>query len=176
MGQCFCKMCGAQIKYKSNQEIITCTYCDSEQTIARTDDARRRDLFNRANSLRLSYDFDKALITYEMILMDNPSDAEAHWGICLCRYGVEYVDDPKTKNKVLTCRRTVYNSIFDDIDYKETIKSSSDLARRLYQEEAEKINKIQKSILSISQKEEPYDIFICYKESDKNHTNLSQLQ
>ncbi len=30
------------------------------------------------------------------------------------------------------------------------------------------INDIQKGILAISQKEEPFDVFICYKETDSN--------
>lgn len=35
-----------------------------------------------------------------------------------------------------------------------------------YEGEAKVINEIQKGILEISQKEEPFDVFICYKESD----------
>jgi tetratricopeptide (TPR) repeat protein len=35
----------------------------------------------------------------------------------------------------------------------------------LYEKEAQKISEIQKGILAISQKEEPFDVFICYKEA-----------
>ena len=38
--------------------------------------------------------------------------------------------------------------------------------RKLYEEEANAINEIQKGILAISQKEDPFDVFICYKEAD----------
>lgn len=34
------------------------------------------------------------------------------------------------------------------------------------EEEAKAIDKIQKGILEISSKEEPFDVFICYKETD----------
>ena len=168
MASCRCKMCGGQINYANNQTTATCEFCGTEQTIVCTDDTKKLNLYNRANSLRLSNDFDKAMTTYESILIDNPKDAEAHWGICLCRYGIEYVDDPKTRKKIPTCHRTIYNSIFDDIDYKEAIDNCDVLAKKIYQLEAEEIDKIQKSILSISQKEEPFDIFICYKETDEN--------
>ena len=166
MPQCKCKMCGGLINFNEIDKTATCEFCGTEQPVAYTDNIKKQSLLNRANTLRLNNDFDKALATYENILIDDPNDAEAHWGICLCRYGIEYVDDPKTKKKIPTCHRTVFNSIFDDIDYKETIANTDVVAKRLYQEEAEKIDKIQKTILAISQKEDPYDIFICYKETD----------
>ena len=40
--------------------------------------------------------------------------------------------------------------------------------RGIYENEAKAINEIQKGILAISQKEEPFDVFICYKETDNN--------
>lgn len=38
----------------------------------------------------------------------------------------------------------------------------------VYEAEAKVINEIQKGILEISQKEELFDVFICYKETDAN--------
>lgn len=40
--------------------------------------------------------------------------------------------------------------------------------REVYETEAKAINEIQKGILAISQKEAPFDVFICYKETDQN--------
>ena len=40
--------------------------------------------------------------------------------------------------------------------------------RMQYQKDAEKIAQVQRGILSISQKEQPFDVFICYKETDEN--------
>ena len=37
-----------------------------------------------------------------------------------------------------------------------------------FPEEAEAIEDIRKGIIEVSSKEEPYDIFICYKETDEN--------
>ncbi len=99
--------------------------------------------------------------------MDN-KQVEAHWGLILCKYGVEYVDDPKTKKKVPTCHRTRDYSIFTDSDYKIIKKHSYGDALALYEAEAKQIDDIQKGILKISSKEKPYDVFICYKETDNN--------
>nr|MCR5307971.1 toll/interleukin-1 receptor domain-containing protein [bacterium] len=168
MGSCRCKMCGGHIHYADDVSVATCEFCGTEQTIVRTDDLKQLNLFNRANSLRLQNEFDKAQTTYENILIDDPNNAEAHWGICLCRYGIEYVDDKKTNKKVPTCHRTVFNFIYDDLDYIEALNNCDVVAKKQYEKEAKVIDKIQKNILAISQKEAPYDIFICYKENDDN--------
>lgn len=167
MAKINCKSCGCPNEVEQGTSIVICEACGTEQTVPSIDNERKTMLFNRANASRLKCDFDKALANYETILIDYPNDAEAHWGLCLCRYGIEYVDDPKTKTKIPTCHRTLYNSIFDDIDYKEAINNCDVVAKRKYQEEAEYIDRIQKNILSISQKEQPYEIFICYKETDE---------
>ena len=168
MAKINCKCCGCPNEVEEGKTTVVCEACGSEQTIPNLDSEKKTNLFNRANAARINCDFEKALSNYEAILIDYPNDVEAHWGICLCRYGIEYVDDPKTKKKIPTCHRTLYNSIFEDNDYKEAIKNTDVVSKRLYQQEAEVIDKIQKSIIAISQKEKPYDIFICYKETDEN--------
>ena len=163
-----CKCCGCPNETVEGKFVVVCEACGTEQVIPKLDSEKKTNLFNRANAARLKCDFEKALSNYEQILIDYPNDPEAHWGIVLCRYGIEYVDDPKTKKKIPTCHRTIYQSIFDDVDYKDAIKDADVVAKRIYQSEAETIDRIQKSIIAISQKEAPYDIFICYKESDEN--------
>ena len=168
MGSCRCKMCGGHIHYEDNASVATCEFCGTEQTIVRSDDVKKVNLFNRANALRRENEFDKAQLTYDNILIDEPNNAEAHWGICLCRYGIEYVDT-KDGKKVPTCHRTSVKSIFDDLDYKEAYNNADVVAKRVYEAEAKAIDKIQKEILSIYQKQDPYDIFISYKEYDNDN-------
>ena len=167
MGSCRCKMCGGHIHYDDNVSVATCEYCGTEQTVFRSDNAKQLNLFNRANALRMQNEFDKAQLTYDNILIDDPTNAEAHWGICLCRYGIEYIEEGKNKKRIPTCHRTIIKSIFEDLDYKDTINNADVVAKRIYESEAKAIDKLQKDILSISQKEEPYDIFISYKEHDE---------
>ena len=60
-------------------------------------------------------------------------------------------------------------SILADEDYKAAVQYAPDAeSRRIYEEEAARIAEIQKGILAISQNEKPYDVFICYKETDEN--------
>lgn len=163
-----CKMCGGTLDVKDGQSIVECEFCGTKQTIPTISDEKSFNLHNRANALRLRNEFDKAIIVYENILTDNPDDAEAHWGLLLCKYGIEYVDDPLTGKKIPTCHRTQFDSVFSDPDYKAAIKNADILAREVYESEAKEIDGIQKHILEISQKEERFDVFICYKETDEN--------
>ena len=163
-----CKMCGGDIEVVEGSNIGKCLYCKSTMTLPSVDNEKLLNLYNRANNLRLSNEFDKAYGVYETILEIDENQLEAHWGLILCRYGVEYVDDPKTKKKMITCHRTKYESVLTDPDYKIIISKAYGEALNIYKEEAKTISNIQKKALEISNNEEDYDIFICYKEGDKN--------
>lgn len=163
-----CKMCGGNLEVQEGMAVCECEYCGSMQAIPKNTDDNLRTLFNRANVLRMKAEFDKAEETYEKILQISPNEAEAYWGLILCKYGVEYVEDPKTLKRVPTCHRTSYDAIVADDDYKNAIENADINQKILYEEEARTIDQIQKGILSISQKEEPYDVFICYKETDES--------
>ncbi|MBR3863452.1 MAG: leucine-rich repeat protein [Clostridia bacterium] len=163
-----CKICGGALEIDSAQSVATCEYCGTKQTLPRLDDERRANLYDRANHFRRNNDFDKAMGIFEQILNEEPTDAEAYWSIVLCRYGIEYVEDPATRRRVPTVNRAQFTSIFDDEDYKSAIANADGYQREIYEAEANAINELQKNILAISQKEEPFDVFICYKETDNN--------
>jgi len=161
-----CKMCGGSLNIEEGKSVATCDYCGTKQTLPKLNDDRRANLYDRANHFRRNNEFDKAMGIYEQILAEDNTDSEAYWSRVLCRYGIEYVEDPATRRRVPTVNRTQYTSIFDDADYKAAIEYGDLHQRKIYEEEAKAINEIQKGILSISQEEEPFDIFICYKETD----------
>ena len=163
-----CKMCGGTLEIQNNATVVVCEYCGTRQTLPRLDDDRRANLYDRANHFRRNNDFDKAAGIYEQILTEDKTDAEAYWSLVLCRYGIEYVEDPSTHKRVPTVNRAQFTSIFDDDNYRSALQYADDAQRALYEEEANIINGIQRSILAISQKEEPFDVFICYKETDAN--------
>ena len=119
-----CKMCGGDIVPIDGTNTGKCEYCKSIMTLPNLDDEKIVNLYNRANDFRLSNDFDKAYGIYETILELDNKQIEAHWGLLLCKYGVEYVDDPKTGKKIPTCHRTIPSSILKDKEF-EIIKKSS---------------------------------------------------
>ena len=126
------------------------------------------NMFNRANTLRIKGEFDKAEKIYERIIQADFEQSEAYWGLILCKYGIEYVDDSATHKKIPTCHRASYDSIIADEDYRSALTYADMEQRDVYEEQAKEIDRIQKEILSLAQKEERYDVFICYKETDEN--------
>ena len=163
-----CKMCGGSLEIQDGTSIIECEFCGTQQTLPKLEDEKRANLYDRANHFRRNNEFDKAIGIYEKILNEDPTDAEAYWSLVLCRYGIEYVEDPATHKRVPTVNRAQFTSVFDDEDYKSALQNADIYQRAIYEAEANAINEIQKGILAISQKEEPFDVFICYKESDNN--------
>lgn len=163
-----CKMCGGNLNLIAGQSIAECEFCGSRQTVPSADNEKKLTLFSRANRLRIACEFDKAAGVYESIVADFPEEAEAYWGLVLCKFGIEYVDDPVTGKKIPTCHRSSFDSVIDDSDFEQTLENASTESRKVYREEAKQIEEIRKGIIEVSATEEPYDIFICYKETDSD--------
>lgn len=160
-----CKMCGGDLELIEGSSVAVCEYCGSQQTVPTADNEKKLTLFARANRLRLACEFDKAAGVYESIVADFPTEAEAYWGLVLCRYGIEYVDDPATGKKIPTCHRSSFDSVMEDSDFEQALESADAVARRVYRDEAKAIEELRRGIVEVSGKEPPYDIFICYKET-----------
>ena len=148
-----CKMCGGSLEI-NNETVATCEYCGTMQTIPRLTDDKRSNLYDRANHFRRNNEYDKATGIYEQILAEDTSDSEAYWSLVLCKYGIEYVEDPKTHKRMPTVNRVQLTSILDDENYKCALKYSDTKQKNVYEEEAKVINKIQKNILAHYQENE----------------------
>ena len=163
-----CKMCGGDIEISADKTFGTCEYCGSTMTLPRVDDEQRAAAFNRGNHFRRSGEFDKALAVYERIVAEDDNDAEAHWCCALCRFGIEYVEDPATYEWLPTCHRASFDSFLEDVDYLAAVEHSDGITRRQYQKDAAKIAEVQRGILATSQNEQPFDVFLCYKETGED--------
>ena len=161
-----CKMCGGDIEIQEGSAVGKCKYCGSVMTLPKIDSDKKAGLFNSANEYRQNNEFDKAYDAYKAIIEEEPEEAEAYWGMILSEYGIEYVEDPKTGNRIPTCHRVHKQFIQNSSNYKLAIKYAGAERRMMYEEEAEKLDDLQKEILSVSSRELPYDVFISYKETD----------
>ena len=163
-----CKMCGGDLQIIEGSSVCECEYCGTKQTVPNADNEKKMTLFSRALRLLRNCEFDKASGVFETIVADFPEEAEAYWGLVLCKYGIEYVDDPGTGKKVPTCHRSSFESVLDDQNFEQACENADAIARRVYRDEARQIEELRKGIIEVSGKEDPYDIFISYKETDEN--------
>lgn len=161
-----CKICGGEIQPNEDGRIGKCLYCGAVQTLPKEKDDKVSNILNRANDYRLNCDFDRAIYEYEKVMEHDETEPEAHWGLFLSKYGVEYVKDNMTFSYKPTLHRISSISVFDDVDYQATIKYASDISAIQYKQDAENIENVMKELLLISTNQEPYDIFLSYKELD----------
>lgn len=163
-----CKMCRGRLDILKSSPICKCEYCGTYQTIPLLDSEKKLNLFMEANRLRFIGDFENGRYAFENIVSEFPTEAEAYWGLCLCKYGIEYINDYKTGKKVPTCHKKNNDSILNDNNFAKACEYASVTAKRLYREEAENIDRIQRAIAQIAETESPYDIFISFKNEDSN--------
>ncbi len=159
-----CKMCGYMVELPEGVTACECPACGSMTTFPKCGSEHTEQLHARAEHFRQRNEFDKALDTYEAIVRETPDDAEAYWGMVLSRFGIEYVEDPVSHERVPTCHRVQYESILSDSNYKSALEYADASQQAVYESEAKRIAEIQKGILSISAQEKPFDVFICYNE------------
>ena len=163
-----CKMCGGDLNLIEGSTVCECEYCGTKQTVPSADNEKKLTLFSRAGRLLRACEFDKAAGVFETIVADFPQEAEAYWGLMLCKYGIEYVDDSATGKKIPTCHRSSFDNVLDDTNFEQACENTDAVARRVYRDEARQIEALRQAILQVSGKEEPYDVFISYKETDEH--------
>lgn len=169
MATWLCPQCGGTQQMVKDEKFLICEYCFVKSTLPTTTDDNIVNMFNRANRLRIQGDFDKAIIAYETILNTDDNNAEAHWGLLLSKYGIEYVEDASNGKRVPTCHRASREPIKSSADYKLAIKfAPSEEVRASYERDAARIDATIKRVLAASENAEPYDVFISYKETDAN--------
>lgn len=172
-----CPYCGGTLTFNEKDNCYICDYCDTPLSMNTIDDEKILQMKERANKLFLACDFDAATSLYQTVVSESTDDAEAYWFLALCTYGIQYVEDFKSGKRVPTCHRTLYSSILNNEDYLNAIECADYLSKETYEKAAQKIDEIQRGILEIVSKEPPYDIFICYKETDDsgNKTKESDI-
>nr|MCR5092167.1 TIR domain-containing protein [Bacilli bacterium] len=174
---CCCSCGGLLDSAKADGQVIKCEYCGKEQVIPSLDNEARLKSYRRATDLRLNKKFDDARRIYESMLLQFPDDFEVRWGLCLCKYGVEYIDDFDGK-KIPICHRNLFESILEDEDYLFAISHCDGVSKEVMESDASYIDQVQKKYAQIAKTEKPYDVFISYKETElegKNRTKDSLL-
>lgn len=166
MAEYLCKCCGAPLDVKGQVTVCKCASCDVLQSIPRLDFDEKAILWERADKLRRAGEYDRAAELYRDLLKLDDTDSEIYWCIMLCRYGIEYVEEYGSRKRTPTINRFSYTPLINDEDYRAAVRVADGDRRRVYILEAGELEELRKKVLAVSQTEQPYDIFICYKESD----------
>ena len=159
-----CQCCGAPLKLGNS--VCPCDYCGATNIVSGST-GKYIDLLNRANKLRQQCEFDRAFRVYDEILAENGSYVDVLWAQTLCEYGIEYVQDPSSGKYMPTLHRIKDESILNSESFTEAVSKADDAQKEELKNAAMEIAKIQEDYLNIASGEKPYDVFICYKETDE---------
>ena len=88
-----CPTCGGPLTYSADGLEASCPFCGNRYNFRGGKTEAVLLALSRADAYRKNCDFEEAAREYSVILESCPEDAEAHWGLVLSRYGVEYVAD-----------------------------------------------------------------------------------
>ncbi|MEG2355598.1 MAG: hypothetical protein RSC40_01440, partial [Clostridia bacterium] len=124
-----CKMCGGDLQIQQGATVAECESCGTVQTLPKLDNERKANLFDQANQFRRNNEYDKAMSIYEQLLTESAADAEAYWSLVLCRYGIEYVEDPATHKRMPKVNRAQFTSILADADYQAALEHADAVQR-----------------------------------------------
>lgn len=106
---------------------------------------------------------------FDAILQTDPACGDAYYGKLLCKYGINFTDDPISKRKVPTCHNPEIESVTSDPLYLKAVNLAKESEKQSIISQCAAIEKIRQEWVEKAQNEKPYDVFICYKDSDLEH-------
>ena len=163
-----CETCGGELNLSTDKLSAKCPYCRNTYYFKEEKSEALILALNRAAGHRLACDFHEAIKEYKLVLDKAPNDAEAHFGMLLATYGIEYVKDPRTEQMIPTVHRYVERNILDDPSYLAAISNAAEEQKSKYEEDARVISKLQKRIKMQLEDEDEYEVFISLKSTDEN--------
>ena len=164
MNNNICNICGANYEYRDGK--WRCPACGAYKPEEISGEEETL-LYNAAQKLRLCA-FDDAEELYRDITVQYPKNSRGYWGLVLAKYGIKYEKDYDGK-MVPSCYAASYESIFGDENYKKALQYADKNNRAYYEAQAKRIDVIRREWVEKAEREEPYDIFLSYKDSDKEN-------
>lgn len=163
-----CSVCGETISFPAGQYVVQCKYCNHVNSQPKSGPdvhGSKTDQMKYANERRNKGEFTEAESVYRKVLQTCSKEHEARWGLLLCKYGVIYIEGEDRERRMITCRRSQDSIFRAEEDYLTALQQADPAVRAKYEQDAEYIDDVQKCIRTLRPTAEPYDVFLCYKET-----------
>ena len=157
-----CRTCGDVYDLPDHLNHAPCRSCGTENCRPQAT-GEALDKLQRATRLRLDGEYDNALRSYNLVLMDYEDEHEALWGKLLCEYGVEFVTDPSSGKRHATVHRPHSRPMQLQSDFRRACELAPVEIRMQYEAEAAYVDAAQTAINRLKEKAPPFDVFICHK-------------
>ncbi len=162
-----CSRCCADIVFSEQEKVVRCRFCQYPNQRPRAI-GETLDKLKRGNRLLQQCRFEEAETCFQYVLLEYPDEPEALWGRLMCKYGVEVAKEEKygTVHRYLLCHRARWSSFRNEGDFHVACEFADPVVREQYKKDAEYIDNVQQKIREAAERQESYDVFICYKETD----------
>ncbi len=156
-----CNQCGGDYEYRNGRWI--CRACGSykPESISTEEEIL---LYTAYQKLRLT-DFAEAEAEFDDLIRRYPENPSGYWGRLLAKYGIQYERDFDGR-MIPTCYAASIGSVKSASDYKKALRYADAENRAYYVGQAEYMERVRVQWQEKAKHEPPYDIFICYKDSD----------
>ena len=159
-----CNNCGGEYEYRHGRYVCRACGAYKQEEISNEEVTL---LYTAYQKLRL-IEFSDAEMEFDDILRKYPKNPNAYWGRLMAKYGIKYEQDLDGR-MLPTCYATSIESVLAASDYKKALQYADDENKAYYKEQAEYIERVRKEWIEKANKEKPYDIFICFKDSDREN-------
>lgn len=173
MAVMICRCCALELSLPAGAELLTCPACGTVNAHPHME-GFTLDLLANATRLRLACEFHRAMRSYEHVLDECPDAHEALWGAALCRYGVEYVDDPASGRRLPVVHTVLPRPMREDADCRRACEMAPPEIRSQYEADAAYIDKVQAEIRRQAERCPDFDIFLCHKTSGAHGEGYSE--
>ena len=161
MMQNICNICGANYEYRNGR--WKCPACGAYKPEELSNE--EQTLLYIAEQKRRLACFEEAEQEYSDIIEKYPQNPYGYWGRLLSKHGIKYERDYDGK-MIPTCCSPTIDSLLTDKDCLKAINLADEDTKQYFQIQSELIERIRNVWVNKANKEKPYDIFICYKDSD----------
>ena len=161
MNQTICNNCGGDYEYRNGRWI--CRACGAYKPEELSNEEVTL-LYTASQRLRLA-EFYEAEQAFDDIVRKYPQNPAGYWGRLMARYGIKYEEDFDGR-RVPTCYAASIQSVLSDPDYQNALTYADKETKVYYTRQAEYVERVRKEWVEKASKEKPYDVFICYKDSD----------
>ena len=161
MNRNICNNCGDEYDYRHGRWICRSCGAYKPEDISNEEITLLYTAFQR---LRLA-EFHEAELEFDDIIHKYPENPDAYWGRLMSKYGIKYEQDLDGR-MIPTCYAASIESVLQADDYQQALRHADEDCKSYYQKQAEYIERVRCEWIEKAKREKPYDIFLCYKDSD----------
>ena len=163
-----CPRCGATganfRPSRQKRDLVVCNYCEALIDLGFSEDEKIELRAAEADLRR--QEFAVAEEKFLDILSRFPNNHEAYWGYVCARYGLK-IEQDDDGSFIPTCCLDSIADFENDSHYLRAVELAPAEIADWYRGQAEYVGRISRKWMEEAQHEDPYDIFICFKDSDR---------